>query len=88
MEKQSYPVERNGENAVPDRDANEDEPLMASQLHQASAGPGEGCQRSTWVATLLLEAISGGQICQASNEYLACKADVVPVTSTISHLWR
>ncbi|CAK0773475.1 hypothetical protein CVIRNUC_004069 [Coccomyxa viridis] len=39
MEKQSYPVERDGENAVPDRDANEDEPLMASQPHQASAGP-------------------------------------------------
>ena len=56
VEKQSCLVEQNGENAAPDRDDTDNESLMASQPHQASAGPGEGCQKSTPVATSLLKA--------------------------------
>ena len=44
-------MERDGGKAVPDRDDTDDEPCMASQPHQASAGPGEGYQKSTLVAT-------------------------------------
>ena len=74
-------MERSGEKAVPDRNDTDDEPCMASQPHQASAGPGESCQKSTLVAASV-------QICQAPrNECLACKADAVPATSTISLFW-